>query len=329
MKLRFPTLFIIIVIVILHLSSCKEKPKIKELPKIEYDVLINNFGNNYSWFDHVEGFQRLDFFNLLLAEVKTGKFTIESSDGNPLNINAIDSMMLIHIATDTVDSLVQINSELLNGLRFREKWLINEQTGMIEKDVIAICPLYFHKHPLIDQSDSYEVYSLFWIYPSEKADNNEEMIITSHIAYDVFIDNSQPIIKDSYGEKPAFYFSNIEQSLRSEIVNIIVDAGFEKRSPVYDFFMTPMPEKYLEYMKGDRGTVNDTTQSSVLNRTDVVRIKFLEEWSLNTSTLKFTKRLISVSPYVLSYDEFGEFRGYRFLFWLVFDQEKVKTLVFE
>ncbi len=337
MKTR--TLFVML-LVTMAFVSCKKKYDIIELPKIEYDVLINNHGSNYSWFDHMEGFQRIDFFNLILDNARSGKFTIEDVDGNKINASDIDYLLTLVLVEDTSEVTIILNAESLNGIRFRESWKVNSGTGEFEKEVIAFCPLYFHRHQFIDGSPVSEVYPLFWIYPSEEKGGDDQMIVAEKIAFDVFVDNTFPFIEECYGEKLPFYFCNIEPALKLQIVNSIIDAGIEKRTPVYDYFFNEMQDAEFEQIIERKDTISvfseenpDIAKDSVvvfkLDRNQITRLKFVEQWTIDKQSLQFSKKVIAVSPSSVSYDEYGEFRGFRFLFWLLFDKEMKKDLVFE
>jgi hypothetical protein len=339
MKTRI--LLIFISIIVISFLSCKREGKKVELPRIEYDVLINNYGNNYSWFDHIDGFQRVDLFGILIESAKTGKYKLEDMDGNRIDPATMDAFFqLPPVGDSATEAVMPMTKENLSGFRFREKWIIHKKTGLIEKEVIAICPVHFRHHPLTDSSEFAEAFPLFWIFPSESDEKAEEMVVTKNIAYDVYLDNTLPVISGAYGTKLPFYFFNIETSLRKEIINYVLDAGFDKKTPVYDFFMTPMSDQDLELLKEQKetvfyedpknpGTELDSIRITTLDRTQIVRLKFIEEWTLNKTSLKFSKRIIAVSPSVISYDEYGEFRGYKFLFWLVFDESRAQSLLFE
>jgi len=243
------------IIAVLLCVSCKKQEPI-ELPRIEYDVLINNYGNNYSWFDHVEGFQRIDFFNIILESVASGKYKMEDMNGNALIPDSLKNYLTVSPVSDTTQTKIVLNAELLNGIRFREEWNVNPKTGEIEKTVVAFCPVYFHKHPFIDNSDVAEVYPLFWIYP-EKSDGKPESIqITQTIAYDVVIDNTLPQVRSVYGENIPFYFSNIESSYRKNIVNAIVDAGLNRKTDAYDFFFNELKADELKLVGERKDTVS-------------------------------------------------------------------------
>jgi hypothetical protein len=330
---------ILIIVAALSLASCKKKHEIIELPRIEYDVLLNNQGNNYSWFDHIEGFERIEFFQMILNNVRSGNFKTEDMEGNLLDIQQIESALSLVIIDDTLETKMTLNAENLNGIRFREKWLVNSHTGMIEKEVLAFCPVYFHQHPVTDNSPYSQAYPLFWIYPKSSESKPDKMTITSKIAFDVITDNTLFMVKHSYGEQLPFYFMNIEPSVKMKINNSILDAGFEKRTPVYDYFFMELKEDQMAQLQERQDTISiykdddsmlpvDSVFVYKLDRQAIHRLKFAEEWMLDKNTMQFSKKVIAVSPSVISYDEGGDFKGFRFLFWLLFDKKKKEELVF-
>ncbi len=314
--------------------SCREKFETIELPRIEYDVLLNNYGNNFSWFEHMDGFTRTDFFQSVIDAAKSGKFNIEDMNGKTILAEKVDSLLDHYIVEN--DTIIQCNPETMNGLRFREVWKINSGTGMIKKEVIAFCPLYFRHHPMKDDSQTIEVYPLFWIYPAKETSTKGMSVIAEKIASDVVIDNSLPMIRGSYGTQLPFYFLNIEPSYRKKIVNALLDAGFRKRTTAFDFTFNEIKEHELSQIESRTDTLSvwnmqsgGLTDSVVVYRLDrekVLRIKFAEEWSFNKQSLTLVKKVLAVAPAEISYDEKGEFKGFRFLFWLLFDKNMKEKL---
>jgi hypothetical protein len=330
---------IVIFVVVLSIVSCKKKHEVTELPRIEYDVLLNNQGNNYSWFDHIEGFQRIEFFQTILNNVRSGNFRTEDMEGNLLDVEHIDSILSLIVTEDSLETQITLNAENLNGIRFREKWFVNTHTGMIEKEVLAFCPVYFHQHPATDDSPFSKAYPLFWIYPMSSESKPDQMIITPKIAFDVITDNTLFMVKHSYGDQLPFYFMNIEPSLKTKINNAILDAGFEKRTPVYDYFFMELKDDQMAQLQERHDTISifknddsllpvDSVFVYTLDRQTIHKLKFTEEWTLDKNTMLFSKNVIAVSPSVISYDDGGEFKGFRFLFWLLFDAKKKDELVF-
>jgi len=326
-------------IAVLLCVSCKKQEPI-ELPKIEYDVLLNNHGSNYAWFDHVEGFQRIDFFTLILEAAQSGKYKLEDMNGNALIPDSLKKYLTVSPLIDSVKTIIVLDAEQLNGIRFREEWKVDSKTGEIEKNVIAFCPVYFHRHPFIDNSDVSEIYPLFWIYPGKSDEKPESMQITQAIAYDVVIDNTLPQVRSVYGENSPFYFCNIESSYRKSIINAIVDAGLNKKTDAYDFFFKEITKDELKLIGERHDTLNvfygkyeenmkDSIVTTTLDRNKILRLKFAEVWTIDKNTLQFTKNIIALGPSEISYDSDGEFKGFRFLFWLMFDKSKMKYLVFD
>jgi hypothetical protein len=140
---------------LLCITACKKKHPSIHLQKIEYDVMVNNYANSYSWFDHIEGFSRIDLFTLILQKSQSGDYVIKDMNNNEISSSEIDKLLKIQLFEHEDSSMqtIQLNAELLNGIRFLEEWHINEVTGFIEKNVIAFAPLYYSKNIHIDESN--------------------------------------------------------------------------------------------------------------------------------------------------------------------------------
>ncbi len=314
----------------LFVVSCKKKHKIINLPRIEYDVLLNNYGNNYSWFDHMDGFSRLEMFDVLISNARSGNFRIEDINGQQIMASDLDSLFELKLQDDSTETRIQLNAENLNGIRFRESWKINSGTGEIEKEVIAFCPVFFTKNPYENGTFTQSVSPLFWIYPLENSTDKKEKLIMNKIAFDVVIDNTLDMIIFSYGNQLPFYFCNIEQVLKNEIIDAILEAGFQKKTPVYDYFFNEMKDEEIQLLESRYNKQDFDASTEILyEKSQIQRLKFIEEWTIDKQSLKFSKNIIAVSPSVLTYDDYGELKGFRFLFWLLFDQDKKTEMVFE
>lgn len=328
-------ILIFITAVLLFSAACKKKYEIIELPRIEYDVLLNNYGNNYSWFDHMDGFSRLEMFSVLISNAKSGNFRIEDMNGQQITNSDLDGVFELKFLIDSSETMILLNAENLNGIRFRESWKVNSGTGEIQKEVYAFCPLFFKKHPYQDGSLTQDVYPLFWIYPSENNVSTKDELVIKRIAFDVIIDNTLEMITTSYGDQLPFYFYNIETSLKSGIVSAILEGGLKKSAVIYDYFFNEMKEedvKLLQERYGNKEISDDQGDGGnvfSLDKSRIQRLKFIEEWTLDKNTLQFFKKVIAVSPSELSFDDYGEFKGFKFLFWLLFDKSKKSELVFE
>ena len=65
----------------------------------------------------------------------------------------------------------------------------------------------------------------------------------------------------------------------------------------------------------------DTVMVSEIRLSDITKIRFLEEWSVNEKTLAITKKVAGICPLVERFSESGELRGYKPLFWVFFDDK--------
>lgn len=295
---------------------------------IEYDVLLNNYGTNFFWFDNIDGFLRQDIFRHILENVRSGRFRLESIDGKVLNIAEAEQMLTLHIKTEHQDTIIQLTYQNLNGLRFREHWSIDTITGKIEKTVLAICPLYYFQHKYTDASRKWHVFPLFWIYPLEQKNVTE--YIVPYIAYDVFLDNTVEDVRLSYEQPVEFYFSNIQQPLRRQIIQTLLTLTLkEDKLPAYDFFLSPLhAEQYLIYRKDFLNQSSDTA-SRIIEAQKIVKLKFIETWKFYPESNQMIKEVLAVSPMSLSYNEEGELRGYTFYFWSVYNEKKLQNIPFE
>ena len=70
----------------------------------------------------------------------------------------------------------------------------------------------------------------------------------------------------------------------------------------------------------------DTVVDASIHAEDVSKIRFMEKWSINTTTMQMKKEVIGVALLYSSYSEDGFFRGYVHMFWLFFDKDYQKKL---
>jgi hypothetical protein len=123
-------------------------------------------------------------------------------------------------------------------------------------------------------------------------------------------------------------------------MNAIVNAGIEKQTPAYDFFFNKLDDKQLSEIQVKNDTLplftddyhvstKDTIIVSTLDMGQLIRLRFIEQWQICKQTLSFNKRVIAVGPSSIEYDDNGSFRGFKLLFWLVFDESKLNDFIFE
>ena len=158
--------------------------------------------------------------------------------------------------------------------------------------------------------------ALLWVSCS----SGKGELLTERIQYDVNIKSPEVDL--------AWYVQNLEGPKRENFIQAVMDAARGGKLKVYDVMSNkPLtPEDVLAV--GSRTSVltlqrpyepyesYDTIIKSELQRSDITRMRFLEEWYMNRKDGFITKKVIAICPLVESYTETGELRGYMPLFWL-------------
>lgn len=154
--------------------------------------------------------------------------------------------------------------------------------------------------------------------------HQDQTVVTERIQYDVVIKSPDPELD--------WWVQNLEGPKREGLVNAIMDAAYSGKVKAYDVFgkqVTPEQVKAIEnytdtiLVQEPNPPYSDTLVpvKHELSRKDITRIRFMEEWSMNPSTLQINKRVIGIAPLLEKYTEKGEFQGYMPLFWIYFDDK--------
>jgi len=150
-------------------------------------------------------------------------------------------------------------------------------------------------------------------------------VVTKRIQYDVPIRNADTDMD--------WWVQNIEGSNREKLVQDILSQVKGGKVKAYDFisYKPFTPEEIATMMKRvdtisvERSTppydLVDTVLVSEIRLSDIVKIRFLEEWSMNDKTLVFTKKVAGICPMAERHTDSGELRGYKPLFWVFFDDK--------
>jgi len=325
-------LYLLVLIVIVSACRKKEGP-FYEVPRIEYDVFINNYNGHYYWFDNIDGYSRTNFVSIIFDAANSSNFVITDADGNVIKEFDEQEALKIFPYIEFPDSFVVLKREDINALRFKEKWTFNYGKAKIKKEVVAFAPVFIDRENFLT-TEQMTVYNLFWIYPEPGITKGGEIVITEKIAYDVHIDNSGAFINTKYGKSP-YYFSNIETSVRKEIIDGIVNAGLKRNYHVCDYFFDEMTDYSLKRVEhkvdtllvpisDEPGDVEEVIVEGTLNRSLVNKLKFIEKWKLNVKNLMFVKEIYAINPSLEVLGDDGSFRGHSPLFWIVYDEKDVE-----
>jgi len=155
--------------------------------------------------------------------------------------------------------------------------------------------------------------------------NDESTLVTKRIQYDVTIRNSDPDFD--------WWVQNVEGSNRENLVKDILNRVVEGNIITYDFFSYKQFSKEevqrilkkIDTISVERSTppydLVDTVLIKEIRIQDITKLRFMEEWYIDKSTLVFTKKVIGLCPLAEVYTETGELRGFKPLFWIFFDEK--------
>ena len=167
-------------------------------------------------------------------------------------------------------------------------------------------------------------FSMFTTSCRNGADAGENLV-TKRIQYDVSIRNADPEMD--------WWIQNIEGSNREKLVKDIIAQVTNGEVKAYDF-LTCKPftadeiksmMKRTDSISVERSTppydLVDTVLVTEIRLSDITKLRFLEEWSMNEKTLAFTKKVAGICPLAERLNDSGELRGYKPLFWVFFDDK--------
>ncbi|MFZ4399623.1 MAG: hypothetical protein ACOYO1_06295 [Bacteroidales bacterium] len=321
----------------LTISCHKDKSKYEQLvtEKIQYDVSIKNNDCDIDWWiQNIEGPQRDKFINLLFNAVEDNKIKIYNMNQQIVSLENIVSNLFtfdtIHLQKngknkqiiDTVFVSSSFNFKNVTKIRFDEKWKFNTKTLLLSKEIKGFCPILVTE---MGEDNAVIELPLFWVYPDTviNSDTSNNYIITKKIQYDVFV-KSEDKGKD-------WWMNNIETSDRENFLKEIINAAIKEKIKTYDYFNKPLDKKKLKEILHRTDSVSienldnpyeniDTVMTTDYDQSSIVKIRFIEEWSINTQSFRFYKKVLAICPMIegIYNRELG--KCYTPLFWIYFDE---------
>ena len=165
--------------------------------------------------------------------------------------------------------------------------------------------------------------SAIFIFSCRNGGESEKNIVTKRIQYDVFIQNNEPDMD--------WWVQNIEGSNREKLIKDIMQQVTNGQVKAYDYLSgKPYSADEIKSMMKRIDTISverstppydlvDTVLVTEIRLSEITKLRFLEEWSMNEKTLAFTKKVAGICPMVERLTDSGELRGYKPLFWVFFD----------
>jgi hypothetical protein len=158
------------------------------------------------------------------------------------------------------------------------------------------------------------------------SDNDGKTIITERIQYPVFI-------KCPYPEETDWWIENLEGIKREKFVNLLLDAAFNGKVKVYDYLdNTLLTKAQVDNIACKSDTIKilranppydevDTIVVHKLDRKDINRVTFLEEWNFDEKNFKMEKKVVGIAPAETVYGDSAVIKGYKPLFWIYLDEK--------
>ncbi len=151
--------------------------------------------------------------------------------------------------------------------------------------------------------------------------------LTNKIQYDVYVKSPNP----DYD----WWINNLPGPKRENLVNWIFDVAYSGEINAYDYFNQPMTVEdiknigrdtiYKTLMRAEPPFEKyDTMVVNQLEREDVTKVRFLEEWYLDEERNTFEKKVVAIAPVIEIFDQDGNFLANQPLFWLYMDEEYLK-----
>jgi len=159
-------------------------------------------------------------------------------------------------------------------------------------------------------------------------ENNKNEVITKKIQYDVNIKSPDP--------EYDWWIQNLVGPEREHLVNLIVDGAKDGKWQAYDYFNDPIDKFEVRTIFSDTMLISmmkseppyelfDTMVIHNILPEDILRLRFMEEWSINPDNLAFSKKIIGIAP-VASRLDFNGIERWQPLFWIYTDDEFIKGL---
>jgi len=159
-------------------------------------------------------------------------------------------------------------------------------------------------------------------------ERNNMQTVTEKIQYDVNIKSPDP----SYD----WWIQNLVGPERQKLVDILVDGALEGKFQAYDYFNEPITPNEVKQLFADTMLVSyrrleppyelyDSLVIHKIEREDIQRLRFMEEWKMNPETLQFEKKVYGLAPVARRIDSQGIER-WQPLYWIYTDEEFIKKL---
>lgn len=166
------------------------------------------------------------------------------------------------------------------------------------------------------------------MFITASCNQKKEKVITPKIQYNVTI--------QSPNSSSDWWIKNIPGPQREQLIETLLKGALSGKYPVYDYFFNPITRQKVAQILNDsiRKTVQDKNPPYELKDTvivkktgvkDIVKLRFLEAWDMDTATLEIRKKVMGIAPIAKIQDGSGNTR-WQPLFWIITDKNFLKKL---
>ncbi len=153
-------------------------------------------------------------------------------------------------------------------------------------------------------------------------------VITQKIQYDVNIKSPHP----DYD----WWIQNLPGPQREKLVRTLLRGAVSGKYKAYDYFFQPLDKRAVARILTDTIAfkvrdahppyrMKDTLMITHIGIKDILRLRFMEKWSIDPKTMRFSKTVLGIAPVARRIDAEGNIR-WQPLFWIFPDKNTAEAL---
>lgn len=153
-------------------------------------------------------------------------------------------------------------------------------------------------------------------------------VVTEKIQYDVNIKSPDP--------QYDWWIQNLVGPQREQLVDLIIEGSKAGKWQAYDYFNNPIDVQEVRSIFSDTMVITMARNTSpyelydsliVYNiiPEDILRLRFMEEWSINYENLAFNKKIVGIAPVARRLD-FNGIERWQPLFWIYTDEDFIQKI---
>lgn len=156
----------------------------------------------------------------------------------------------------------------------------------------------------------------------------KKKVIAEKIQYDVNIKSPDP--------EYDWWIQNLVGPEREKLVDYLIDGALSGKFQAFDYYNNPIKPSEIASMMSDTVTMSimdteppynyhDTIVIKTIEKQDILRIRFMEQWKINSENLQFEKKVLGIGPIARRLDENGMER-WQPLFWIYTDNDFLQEI---